>query len=303
MNTCDLVCGTLVLLSYAMHYIHAVLREDMAWIATDHHLLAVKQDKLPELAKTLCREFEEAYKEHRVASVESSLAKIKEVGADTAQAKAIQEGTLRWSLEGYQKKWPPVRDALFEKFATQCKWMTPLKANEAMVMAGVVVYVGGEDRVIALDSSNGKKLWEEKTDSRVRGLAIANGRLYVSTIDGMVRCFGEGKGNGKILASHPPANSLDPKTVKLAEAILAATRADQGYCLVVGGGDGRLATALAERSRLIVEVIDEDAKKIAEGRQFLLGHKLHGGRVNLVQGAPQQLPYPPYNFNLVIDLN
>ena len=33
----------------------AVFLEDMAWIATDHHLLAVKQDKLPELAKTLCR--------------------------------------------------------------------------------------------------------------------------------------------------------------------------------------------------------------------------------------------------------
>jgi len=281
----------------------AVFHEDMAWIATDHHLLAVKQYKLPELAKTLCREFEEAYKEHRVASVESSLAKIEEVGSDTAQAKAIREGTLRWSLEGYQKKWPPVRDALFEKFATQCKWMTPLKATEAMAMGGNVLYLGGEDRVIALDSSNGKTLWEEKTNSRVRGLAIAKGRLYVSTIDGVVRCFGAGKENAKVLAGHPPAGTLDAKTEKLAESILAATGADQGYCLVVGGGDGRLAAALAERSRLIVEVIGEDAKKIADGRQFLLGRKLHGGRVNLVQGSPEQLPYPPYNFNLVVDLN
>ena len=281
----------------------AVFREDMAWIATDHHLLAVKQDKLPELAKTLCREFEEAYKEHRVGSVESSLAKIEEVGTDTEQAKAIREGALRWSLEGYQKKWPPVRDALFEKFADQCKWMTPLKATEAMAMAGMVLYLGGEDRVIALDSVNGKPLWEEKTGSRVRGLAIANGKLYVSTVDGVIRCFGTAKGSGKILASHPPTSSLDAKTVKLAEAILDSTQADQGYCLIVGGGDGRLAAALAERSRLIVEVIDEDAKKTTEGRQFLLGHKLLGGRVNLVQGTPKQLPYPPYNFNLVIDLN
>ena len=231
------------------------------------------------------------------------MTKIEEVGADSAQAKAIREGTLRWSLEGYQKKWPPVRDALFEKFAAQCKWMTQLKATEAMAMGGNVLYLGGEDRVIALDSSNGKTLWEEKTTSRVRGLAIANGKLYVSTIDGRVRCFGAAEAKAKVLASHPPANALDAKTEKLAETILAATQADQGYCLVVGGGDGRLAAALAERSKLIVEVIDEDARKIATGRQFLLGRKLHGGRVNLIQGKPQQLPYPPYNFNLVVDLN
>ena len=91
--------------------------------------------------------------------------------------------------------------------------------------------------------------------------------------------------------------------MKLAEAILDSTQADQGYCLIVGGGDGRLAAALAERSRLTVEVIEEDAEKIAAGRRFLLGHKLHGGRVNLVKGTPRQLPYPPYNFNLVIDLS
>jgi outer membrane protein assembly factor BamB len=281
----------------------ALFHDGMAWIATDHHLLAVKQDKLPELAKTLCREFEEAYKEHRVASVESSLAKIEEVGADTAQAQAIREGTLKWSMEGYQKKWPPVRDALFEEFATECKWMTPLKANETMAMAGDVLYLGGEDRVIALDSVNGEILWKEETNSRVRGLAIADGRLYVSTIDGVVRCFGTGKKNAKALAGSPQAGNMDARTGKLAETILDATHADQGYCLVVGGGDGRLAAALAERSRLIVEVIDEDARKIASGRQFLLGRKLHGGRVNLVQGSPNQLPYPPYNFNLVIDLN
>ena len=281
----------------------AVFREDMAWIATDHHLLAVKQGKLPELAKTLCREFEEAYKEHRVAAVESSLAKIEEVGTDTEQAKAIREGALRWSLEAYQKKWPPVRDALFEKFADQCKWMTPLKATETMAMAGMVLYLGGEDRVIALDSANGKVLWEEKTGSRVRGLAIANGKLYVSTVDGVIRCFGTAKGSGKILASHPPTSSLDAKTVKLAEAILDSTQADQGYCLIVGGGDGRLAVALAERSSLTIEVIEEDANTITAGRRFLLGRKLHGGRVNLVKGTPRQLPYPPYNFNLVIDLS
>ena len=88
-------------------------------------------------------------------------------------------------------------DAIWQAIAAKCTWLTPGKYTEAMVLAGNVLYVGGEDEVAAFDAAAGKKLWSEKTGSRVRGLAVANGRLYVSTISGQVICYAAAKGEGR----------------------------------------------------------------------------------------------------------
>ncbi len=46
----------------------SVHKNDLAYLAADDHVLAVRQDLLAELAANECREFEEAYKRLRIAS-------------------------------------------------------------------------------------------------------------------------------------------------------------------------------------------------------------------------------------------
>ncbi len=279
---------------------------DLAIVATDYHILAIPQNRLGEMADTICREFEEAYKKHRVATCEAGLAEIARHGADTERGKAIRNGNLRWSLKPFQERWPAAAKLLFDKFAAQSNWMTPLKANEVMVVAGDVVYAGGEDKVVALSMESGKILWQAKTDSRVRGLAVANERLFVSTIDGKVRCFQPGnRSEHKTVTSRPVLPLVaNPHYEKIAYQVLQQTSIRDGYCLIVGGGDGQLAAALARITRLTIEVVDIDREAIDNARAWLAGEKLYGGRINITAVATDsihRLPYPPFNFNLVID--
>ncbi|MCP4452224.1 MAG: tetratricopeptide repeat protein, partial [Planctomycetes bacterium] len=43
-------------------------KDDLAYFATDYHLLGVERKLLPSMAEAECKEFEQAYKKHRVAS-------------------------------------------------------------------------------------------------------------------------------------------------------------------------------------------------------------------------------------------
>jgi len=280
----------------------------MAYLATDYHVLAVRQSLLPGLAANECKEFEEAYKGLRIPSYLDHLelyeSVVREHGQDSPQARTLRDGPLKWGRPGWEK-WPAASEAIFAKLRSKCAWMTPLKATEALVLAGDVLYAGGEDRVYALDAASGKELWSFATGSRVRGLAVAHGRLFVSTIDGTVRCLAPGQGPSepvRVAAEPPVASSAKDAPAVRARQILARAGVRKGYCLVLGAGDGRLAAALARLSELQVEVIEPDPAKVAEARRILTAARLHGGRVGVRQAAPDALPYAPYLFNLVVDL-
>jgi len=170
----------------------ALFDDSIAYVATDYYVLAVKQDLLEDLAKSECRQFEETYKRLRVPSYLDLLDRydrlVQERGKDDPRVRSLEQGPMRWGRESWLK-WPDASAAIFDQFRRTCKWMTPLKVTEALILAGDVIYAGGEDQVVALDAHTGDRLWSAKVGSRVRGLAVANRRLYVSSIDGTVRCF------------------------------------------------------------------------------------------------------------------
>ena len=59
----------------------------------------------------------------------------------------------------------------------------------ALIKAGKTVFAGGDGKVAAFNSSDGSCLWTADTDGKVYGLAVAKGRLYVSTDKGSIYCF------------------------------------------------------------------------------------------------------------------
>ena len=79
------------------------------------------------------------------------------------------------------------------------------------------------------------------------GLAVANGRLFVSTSSGNVYCFGPEA--AKVDAPPVAERSAGPYPKddntalyeKAAEEILRHANVKSGFCLVVGGEEGRLA--------------------------------------------------------------
>ena len=349
----------------------ALFQDAKAYLATDYHVLAVEQDRLADLSNNECREFEETYKRFTVANYLDLRDRydglVRQHGEDHPSVRALKQGPLRWKAKSWQQ-WQKERPTLFEKFRRKCVWMTPLKATEALVLAGDVIYAGGEDRVVALDASDGRPLWDFTTGSRVRGLAVANRRLYVSSVDGTVRCFVPAAGTvrpahrvriaAEIIPAFPTApGSFNPKPeapaflgeftsfgrnahadqsavgarlrlndgficlpiltriVKLgrpsgeepsrmaqvARRLADQTVAGKGYCLILGAAATDLAVEIAGITDFRVELLAADAARVQPMREDVAAQGLYGGRICVRHCASDELPYPPYVFNLVID--
>jgi outer membrane protein assembly factor BamB len=284
---------------------------ETAYLATDDHVLAIPQSVLPDVARQECRQFEEAYKGLRIAGyldhLEERRRLLQQHGGGHWKVRRLEDGPLKWGRESWTR-WPTVSQAIFERLRRRCAWMTPLKATEALILAGDVIYAGGEDRLFAIDAADGKVLWSFATGRRVRGLAVANGRLYASTVDGKVRCFARGAPEGGPVVVSPvvkkprtPGDQRRALYARTAKQIADHVESNMGYCLVLGGADGSLAAEIAKLTDFHVEVLLPDAGQVAEARRQLAGAGLYGGRVCVRTGSLTRLPYAPYIFNLVID--
>jgi outer membrane protein assembly factor BamB len=69
-------------------------------------------------------------------------------------------------------------------------WRTPCKQPYALILAGDTLFAGGENEVVAYSASDGKKTWSAQVNGAAMGIAVAHGRLLVSTDKGTIHCFG-----------------------------------------------------------------------------------------------------------------
>ncbi|MBX3436034.1 MAG: class I SAM-dependent methyltransferase [Planctomycetaceae bacterium] len=83
--------------------------------------------------------------------------------------------------------------------------------------------------------------------------------------------------------------------------ILNRTGIDQGICLVVGHGSGRLAWELVHRSRLRVIGVDTDPAAVAAARKAFLTAGIYGGRVAVhYVESYDKLPFVGRFANLIV---
>ncbi|QDU96173.1 outer membrane protein assembly factor BamB family protein [Lignipirellula cremea] len=291
----------------------ALLHNKTAYFAMDEYLLSIDQDLLPQVAENEVAAFEELYKRLRVSTrLEAQQefdAIVAEHGAEDPRALKLKNTTLKYSEASWQQ-WQEQSPAVLAKIKARCRWMIPLQASESLILAGDVLIAGGENSVYAVSSASGEPLWSDDVGSRVRGLAAANGRLVVSTIDGKVRQYAAQPaadvvhfGGAQPMAassSHRAETQEKSRVQKLADAVLSLGSFPRGHALVLAG-DGELATELAQRTGLTVQLQVTDASQLNAVRTRLAEAGLYGDRITAFTANPQQLPFAPYLFNLVID--
>lgn len=186
------------------------------------------------------------------------------------------------------------------------KWRVPCDCEETLVLAGNVLLAGGDGKVAALDAASGEELWTGKVEGKARGLAVADGRLFVSSDTGAIHCFGSkdaealGAVEQPATASPFPSDELTPVFEAAAEHIVRTTGVTRGHCLVLGCGTGRLAFELAKRTELQICGIEPDREKAQAARAALNAAGLHGARVLVQHGEPSQAPFSDYFANLVV---
>ncbi len=185
-------------------------------------------------------------------------------------------------------------------------WKVKLACPYSLVLAADTLFAGGKNQVVALDVKDGKELWHAAVDGKAYGLSVADEMLYVSTDKGIIHCFGRPR-KGKpapvrsaVTAAADAAGASAAIYRLAAERIVKETGIRQGYCLVLGCEEGRLAYELAKRTDLQVVCIESDANKVASARRLLDKAGYYGTRVTIHQGSCKRLPYPDFFANLIV---
>ncbi len=185
-------------------------------------------------------------------------------------------------------------------------WRKKCTFPYSMILAGDCLFAGGDDMVVALDPETGKELWTSAVVGRAHGLAVARGRLYVSTDKGLIYSYGQNSPVRRGVLSKPldqepyPKDEFTPIYTKAAETILRDSGIQKGYCLILGGEEGRLAYELTKRSELQIVCIEEDAQKVEAARRKLSQAGLYGVRISIQNAALETLPYVDYFANLIV---
>jgi outer membrane protein assembly factor BamB len=183
-------------------------------------------------------------------------------------------------------------------------WKADLAAGrkESLIVTAGKIVLGGVGEVSILDIATRKQGWTAKLEGTAYGLAVAGGRLFVSTDQGHIYCFGADGGGAAVIAEKPVASPYPANAAFAAAAveILKKTGVSEGYCLDLGCGDGRLAYELAKRSKLHVIGIEKDSAMVAAARRKLAAAGLYGARVTIFQGDPGKTELPNYFADLVV---
>jgi len=264
---------------------------DMAYMATGLQILAMDRAAYAEASRR------RNYLEYRIKALRSQL----------SRAKGDQRKRLRQQLERAEVELTEHRR---QKIQPAVKWRVTSRCDAELIVSRNLVLAGGQNEVNAFSRENGDKVWEARVEGKARGLAIADGHLYVSTDKGRIYCFAsgqEGQSENRVVrhAKTPvvapyPKDELTPTYEAAAEAIIMESGITKGYCLVLGAERGRLALELARRTDLHIIGIEPDATKVHAARSALDAAGMYGERVVVDQGDLTALPYSNYFANLIV---
>jgi len=181
-------------------------------------------------------------------------------------------------------------------------WPVSLPLDSVHLKAGRRLYGVRGGKIVAAELAPGnaavKKAWESDIEGKVGSMIAADDRLYVSTIEGRLYCFGAGEGGGgRAATGAQPSATATPSAAK---QILASAGVTKGYAVVLGADDPQFLAALATGSQLHIIAVEKDAVKVAAAREHLDAAGLYGRRVAVIEADPETLQLPRYMANLVV---
>ena len=222
---------------------------------------------------------------------------------DTAKA-----GNQETRIEELEQRMAPLKARLAELPAgpEDCTlWDIECACPYAMVLAGDTLYAGGDGLVVGVRAEDGARVWESNVLGRAYGLAVANGRLYVSTGVGAIYCFSaDGKTQpARVAQSTAPApyTSGREQARDVAAGLATGTGIVRGYAVLVEPRDLSLTCALDDLTGLNVALAVQDAAEAARLRETLADSGLLGAAVSVhSMDDAAHLPYTTGMANLVV---
>jgi outer membrane protein assembly factor BamB len=198
--------------------------------------------------------------------------------ADTTDAKGKKAKVTRWSM-------PELASAKVADI-------------ETMIKAGNRIYAGGPHHITVLEwNEENKALTPRATlpiDGEVIRLIAADDRLFASTREGQIYCFGSDTLNASKFGRPKEESKLSEIDRKKAAQIVEAAKTDAGYAVVWGADNPGLAEALVAGSKFHVIVVEPDAAKVQDLRKRWTAQGNYGVRVAVIPGNHKTVQLPPY---------
>ena len=187
------------------------------------------------------------------------------------------------------------------------RWDVACPCDQSLILAGDVLMAGGDGQVAAFAANSGRSLWTGRVQGMAKGLAVADERLFVSTDEGAIYCFGPPGSVDRGIVAQPvsaddavPASKPRTPVQRAAESILRQSGVRRGYCLILGCETGELALELARRSEMMIYAVSPDREKVETLRKRIDASGLYGGRISVEAWPLDRVPYADYFANLVV---
>ena len=163
---------------------------------------------------------------------------------------------------------------------------------------------GGENAVIAWNLSTGAEIWRADVVGTAWELAVADQKLYASTDEGYIYCFSETPA-GTVIANPVTPAETSPETEALLAEIISQSEMfcndTQGFCLVLGAGNGELLHRLVEETRFMVICLEGNSETLNTIRTQLSEAGVYGERLVLQKiDALNNAEYPANFANIVV---
>ena len=272
-------------------------KNNIYYVASEYRLTAINKSAYDDIISQI-KQFQK--KEKEAADVLKDLRKQKNL--QKGQVSASLDVQIDKKLDDILKSHNQLELLKNKRFL----WQKSINIPYSMILTKNLLIVGEDNKVNAFRISDGQLVWNSPVNGRAYGLAVADGKLYVSTDSGQISCFTSKKANQCRLIK--PTTVVNPyKKDKYtshyssaAEHILSDSHIQRGFCLVLDCGEGRLAYELANRSKLQIIGIEKDQNKVSTAREYLDKAGLLGNRITLFQGSLKELHFPDYFANLIV---
>jgi len=192
--------------------------------------------------------------------------------------------------------------SLQKEIDTCTLWKKQYDLPYAMISTRNALLAGGDDTVACLDKKSGETLWEAAVQGRAYGLAVWNEKIYVSTDQGTIHCFGEEKDRRDASALKTEVSELsepEPYAEDAAKELLVLYGGSKGYALLLGKNVLPLTRALCRASSLQIALLAASEPEVLTIRRSLCQGET-GGRVTVLLHEGGPLPFPDELFDLIV---
>ena len=183
------------------------------------------------------------------------------------------------------------------------EWVTSVDCEKVLLKAGHTLYGYSQSNVkaIHLDGVNSKVVWEHKLQSIPVSMIAADGKLFVSTLQGEIYCFG--KERKEIHHALVKSDLLTSTQFSRQVDNMIAESGKDGYAISLGVGTGELIKELIKKSEYHIVVIEDDVKKARSFRDEMDAKCLYGSRVAVILKESSEVKLAPYMANLIFSEN